>query len=186
MASGEWIGADSPPLQSMSHGLGPGGLGWNRPAPQLGKGTVQNARFGCSRTPGRDRGTRITPRGNPKQTDPGTLLRTHRKKTRPERAGESSRAGKGLNRNCAAGGSAELLDGVVKGLEVHTSHGYIVRSCLREEKEKKEEGAMCLWKPEDNLECSDQADIELTPCLPLLPECWDERHAPPHLVLASF
>lgn len=74
---------------------------------------MQSAPQGCSAElfKGRDPKTRIISQ-NPKQTDPGTPLGTHREKTNPLRAGVECWAGKGLNRNWA--GSAELLDGVVK------------------------------------------------------------------------
>lgn len=82
--------------------------------------TVQSVPQGCSAElfKGRDPKTRITHPQNPKHTDPGTLLETHREKTRPLRAGVESWAVKGLNRNWAAVGSAELLDGVVKSPRV--------------------------------------------------------------------
>jgi hypothetical protein len=116
MASGEWIGADNPPLQSMSHGPGLGRLGWTVRLPSWGKEPCRMLDWAAL---GRPAGT-AEPASPPGETQ-SRLTRERcsgrtEKKTRPERAGEGSRAGKGLNRNCAAGGSAELLDGVVKGL----------------------------------------------------------------------
>lgn len=80
---------------------------------------MQSAPLGCTRMLGsaaQGPGYRNPhhPRENPKPTDPGTLLETHRKQTRLVLAGLGSPVKKGLNRNLAAVRSAELLDDVVK------------------------------------------------------------------------
>ncbi|EDL74957.1 rCG58922 [Rattus norvegicus] len=82
----------------------------DRPAPQLGKGAMHNAPLGCSRTLGWDRGTRLTPRKTQSR-----LTRERCSGHTEKRRGPCAPARKGLNRNCAAVGSAELLGGVVKG-----------------------------------------------------------------------
>ena len=99
MASGEWIGADNPPLQSMSHGPGLGRLGWTVRLPSWGKEPCRMLDWAAL---GRPAGT-AEPASPPGETQ-SRLTRERcsgrtEKKTRPERAGEGSRAGKGLNRN---------------------------------------------------------------------------------------
>lgn len=116
ISSGGWIGADSPPLQTMSQGPGLGGLGWTVRLPSRGREpcrTLYSAALGRFA----DTAEPASPPGKPKSrlTRERCSGRTE-KMTRPVRAGVGSRAGKGLNRNCAVVGSAELLDGVVKGL----------------------------------------------------------------------